>query len=166
MIVLDSKYQNKILSCTKCFNVQYSLVLNGSNSKKSPRNNKEWVFKWQICLELRPWALFGINKYISSRETSIAQSFILIVYIYVYNYIITRHHFSFMTGSVLQTVTIPGSLNTTSCCFGGPDYTELYVTTCAIGVKPEVKEQNTCAGSVFRVTGLGVRGVAPYEYGK
>jgi len=53
----------------------------------------------------------------------------------------------------------------TSCCFGGPDYSELYVTSARFGLTEE--EFQSCqplAGSVFKVTGLGVHGFASPLY--
>ncbi|XP_045402544.1 regucalcin-like [Lemur catta] len=65
------------------------------------------------------------------------------------------------TGTLLSTVEMPVS-RVTSCCFGGPSYTELYVTSAADGLGPEQLPQEPQAGHVFKVTGLGVRGVAPH----
>jgi sugar lactone lactonase YvrE len=58
------------------------------------------------------------------------------------------------TGEEVRKVDLP-CLETTACAFGGADLMDLYVTT---GVhKTEVEEH---AGRLFRVRGLGVRGVA------
>jgi len=62
------------------------------------------------------------------------------------------------TGKALQTVTFPVK-KTTSCCFGGPDFRDLYVTSGKWGMTDEEFHTNQpLAGSVFKVTGLGVRG--------
>ncbi|NGP58873.1 hypothetical protein L3476_09625 [Paenibacillus thiaminolyticus] len=42
-------------------------------------------------------------------------------------------------------------MHTTSLCFGGPSYRELYVTTARTGMKVEQLEQEPYAGGVFRV---------------
>ncbi|XP_054708312.1 regucalcin-like [Uloborus diversus] len=61
------------------------------------------------------------------------------------------------TRSILQRVEMPAK-NVTSCCFGGPHYDILYVTTASAGLTEEEKERHPKAGSVFAVTGLGTRG--------
>ncbi len=63
------------------------------------------------------------------------------------------------TGEEIREVKLP-CLETTACAFGGPDFSDLYVTT---GIhKSEVEED---AGRVFRVKGLGVKGVAANAFG-
>ncbi|XP_077546393.1 regucalcin-like isoform X2 [Haemaphysalis longicornis] len=49
---------------------------------------------------------------------------------------------------------------TTSCCFGGPNYEDLYVTSASF--LPESKKAED--GLLFRVTGLGAKGKAAYEF--
>ncbi|MGJ8672566.1 SMP-30/gluconolactonase/LRE family protein [Rubritalea sp.] len=62
------------------------------------------------------------------------------------------------TGEEVRRVEIP-CLETTACAFGGENLDELYITT---GVhKSEVEEH---AGLLFRVTGLGVKGVPAFAY--
>jgi gluconolactonase len=39
----------------------------------------------------------------------------------------------------------------TSCCFGGPDYSELYVTSAADGLSPQQLCREPQAGHVFKV---------------
>ncbi|OWF49136.1 regucalcin-like [Mizuhopecten yessoensis] len=74
------------------------------------------------------------------------------------------------TGKELRVVEIP-SKRMTSCCFGGDNLEDLYVTSCAKHVSvesltlEEVLKQEPLAGSVFRVTGLGVRGHAANKFG-
>ncbi|XP_038057263.1 regucalcin-like [Patiria miniata] len=68
------------------------------------------------------------------------------------------------TGKKLQTIMFP-TTNITSCCFGGPNLDELYVTCTRVGLSDEVvKKEQPLAGSVFRVTGLGVRGFAGADF--
>nr|XP_040049170.1 regucalcin isoform X1 [Gasterosteus aculeatus aculeatus]XP_040049180.1 regucalcin isoform X1 [Gasterosteus aculeatus aculeatus] len=62
-----------------------------------------------------------------------------------------------VTGVRLQTVSLPVT-KTTSCCFGGPDYSDLYVTSACLGLNESGRRQQPLAGSTFRVTGLGVKG--------
>jgi len=60
------------------------------------------------------------------------------------------------TGKLLRTVSIPAE-KVSSVAFGGPDLTDLYVTTASKG-------DPAPAGALFRVTGLGVKGVPAYEF--
>ena len=65
------------------------------------------------------------------------------------------------TGEMLQRIPIP-ALKTTSCCFGGPNYDTLFVTSCSMGYTPEeLEKKNPEAGFIFAVTGLGVKGMPP-----
>jgi sugar lactone lactonase YvrE len=57
------------------------------------------------------------------------------------------------TGEEVRRVKIP-ALETTSCAFGGPGLTDLYVTT---GIHKSVEEEH--GGRLFVVQGLGVKGV-------
>uniref|UniRef100_A0A3B5MLU1 Regucalcin n=1 Tax=Xiphophorus couchianus TaxID=32473 RepID=A0A3B5MLU1_9TELE len=61
------------------------------------------------------------------------------------------------TGKRLQTVSLPAT-KTTSCCFGGPDYSDLYVTSASLGLDQSELQRQPAAGNTFRVTGLGVKG--------
>ncbi len=56
-------------------------------------------------------------------------------------------------GRELRRIDLP-CLETTACAFGGPDLADLYVTT---GVHKNVEEVN--AGRLFRIRGLGVKGL-------
>ncbi len=63
------------------------------------------------------------------------------------------------TGEELRKVDLP-CLETTACAFGGPTLSDLYVTT---GVhKSEVEEH---AGRLFRISGLGVKGLPAHAFG-
>ncbi len=64
------------------------------------------------------------------------------------------------TGKLLQRVSIP-AIKTTSCCFGGPDYDVLYVTSASIGMSDEELAASPDSGKIFQVTNLGVKGFAP-----
>lgn len=61
------------------------------------------------------------------------------------------------TGVRLQTVPLP-VMKTTSCCFGGPDYSDLYVTSASLGLGQSERRLQPLDGDIFRVTGLGVKG--------
>ncbi|XP_069748042.1 regucalcin [Narcine bancroftii] len=67
------------------------------------------------------------------------------------------------TGKRIQTVKLPVD-KTTSCCFGGKDYSELYVTSAADGMDEEWQRRQPQAGGIFKITGLGVKGVPPNSY--
>lgn len=63
-------------------------------------------------------------------------------------------HIDPSTGVRLQTISLPVT-KITSCCFGGLDYADLYVTSASLGVD---QSEQPLAGGTFRVTGLGVKG--------
>lgn len=67
-------------------------------------------------------------------------------------------------GQQLQCINIPSALRITSCCFGGMNLDELYVTCSAHEVSPEEFEKYPLSGSVFRVTHLGVKGRKAHVY--
>lgn len=67
------------------------------------------------------------------------------------------------TGVQLKTISLPVT-KTTSYCFGGPDYSELYVTSASLGLSQSESKQQPLAGSTFRVTGLGVKGRPSYAF--
>ncbi|XP_050403652.1 regucalcin isoform X1 [Patella vulgata] len=61
------------------------------------------------------------------------------------------------TGQEISRIDLPTSL-ITSCCWGGKNFDELYVTSAKRGLTDEL------AGSVFRVTGLGTSGTRAETY--
>ncbi|BFZ01949.1 hypothetical protein BsWGS_04988 [Bradybaena similaris] len=68
------------------------------------------------------------------------------------------------TGKTLQTITFPAT-NITSCCFGGKNLDELYVTSSRFRISDsDFREKQPLAGSLFRVTGLGVKGKAANNF--
>ena len=69
-------------------------------------------------------------------------------------------HWDPETGNLLQQVKIP-ALKVTSCCFGGPDYSVLYVTSASVGMSDEELATSPDSGKIFAVTDLGVKGMAP-----
>ncbi|MFD2700052.1 SMP-30/gluconolactonase/LRE family protein [Paenibacillus shunpengii] len=66
------------------------------------------------------------------------------------------------TGSLIQHIEVPAS-NVTSCCFGGEELDELYITTARNGLKEEQLLKTPHAGGVFRVK-PGVKGQPTYRY--
>jgi sugar lactone lactonase YvrE len=67
-------------------------------------------------------------------------------------------------GSLLSTVAVPVE-RPTSCAFGGPDRSTLFVTTARDGLDQAGLERQPDAGRVFRIDGLGASGpaCAPYR---
>jgi len=56
------------------------------------------------------------------------------------------------------------ALRITSCCFGGKDLDEMYVTSALDGALEEEIKSYPQSGSLFRVRGLGVKGYAANVY--
>nr|XP_022318408.1 regucalcin-like [Crassostrea virginica] len=67
------------------------------------------------------------------------------------------------TGEVLQSVEFPAT-RITSCCFGGKNLDELYVTTSVYEAPEEEMKEYPLGGSLFRVKGLGVKGYSANMY--
>ena len=65
------------------------------------------------------------------------------------------------TGEHIQSISMPGVSNVTSCCFGGPNYEWLFVTSACIN---QDESQYPNAGSLFVVKGLGARGTPAYKF--
>nr|CAR31337.1 luciferin-regenerating enzyme [Suberites domuncula] len=61
------------------------------------------------------------------------------------------------TGDKLARLDIPGAKNITSCCFGGPDHSWLFVTCGSAHVEDLSKEPN--AGGIFVVKDSGTKGL-------
>ena len=69
------------------------------------------------------------------------------------------------TGKKLAYIPIPAHC-VTSCCFGGPNYDKLFVTSAYIENKEsaDLQEKYPLSGSVFVVEELGVHGFPPQKY--
>ena len=67
------------------------------------------------------------------------------------------------TGKHIGGVSIPAQ-RVTSCCFGGKNYDELYVTCAKAGGDEFDAEAYPLSGSVFKVTGLGAKGTPAPEF--
>ncbi|XP_067936831.1 regucalcin-like [Watersipora subatra] len=69
-----------------------------------------------------------------------------------------------VTGQKLSEVKLPAK-QVTSCCFGGKDYADMFVTSSAAGYSPEeMAKVDPLNGSIFRVTGLGSKGLPADSY--
>lgn len=55
-----------------------------------------------------------------------------------------------LSGVRLQTVPLP-VMKTTSCCFGGPDYSDLYVTSASLGLGQSERRLQPLDGDIFKV---------------
>jgi sugar lactone lactonase YvrE len=66
-------------------------------------------------------------------------------------------------GSLLVSLELPVE-RPTSCVFGGPDRSTLFVTSAREGLDEEAIARQPDAGRVFSVGGLGVRGLPAYLY--
>lgn len=67
------------------------------------------------------------------------------------------------TSELLQRIDVPAD-QVTSCCFGGADLGDLYITTARTGIKEERLKETPDAGSVF-VIRPGVKGQETHAYG-
>ncbi|XP_061175705.1 regucalcin-like [Saccostrea echinata] len=67
------------------------------------------------------------------------------------------------TGCEMQIVNIPSAF-ITSCCFGGTNFDDLYVTCSIYDAPKEELQKYPLSGSVFRVTGLGFKGLKANVY--
>ncbi|MEO5590742.1 MAG: SMP-30/gluconolactonase/LRE family protein [Gemmatimonadaceae bacterium] len=67
-------------------------------------------------------------------------------------------------GKLDQVVEVPTPV-VTSCAFGGPDHTQLFVTSSRGLLSPEQQREDRLAGDVFVIEGLGVRGRPAFRYG-
>lgn len=63
---------------------------------------------------------------------------------------------------IIQEIALPCSC-VTSCCFGGDELQDLYITTASIGVDMANEPQ---AGSMWVVKNLSVHGIDPVSYRK
>ncbi len=68
------------------------------------------------------------------------------------------------TKEELLVVKLPGVQKVTSCCFGGPNYEWLFVTSAAIGSSEQELEKCPNAGAVFVIKDLGVKGTPAHKF--
>ena len=67
------------------------------------------------------------------------------------------------TGKKLAYIPIPAKC-VTSCCFGGPNYDKLFVTTAIAQLQESDLQKYPLSGALFVVEGLGVCGLPPQKY--
>ncbi|GMV80081.1 MAG: calcium-binding protein [Planctomycetota bacterium] len=67
------------------------------------------------------------------------------------------------TGQLIGEIFIPGAKNITSCAFGGPEFTDLYITSAKEHLKPEDLNAQPNAGHLFHFK-MEVPGVPSYEF--
>jgi D-xylonolactonase len=72
---------------------------------------------------------------------------------------LTRHD---AEGGVTHTVELPCS-QVTSCAFGGPGLTTLYVTSAAVGLSPQQREREPLAGGLFALE-LDIAGMPAHPF--
>ena len=65
-------------------------------------------------------------------------------------------------GRVDRVVRVPPTM-VTCCAFGGPDLTDLYITTMSLGLSEERRRAQPLAGGLFRCR-PGVRGLPPHRF--
>ena len=66
------------------------------------------------------------------------------------------------TGKLLKSIPFP-AYNVSSCAFGGPDLTSLYVTTARKGLTPAQLAQYPLSGSLFRLE-TNIQGLPTFEF--
>jgi len=66
-------------------------------------------------------------------------------------------------GSLLASLRLPVE-RPTSCAFGGPDRSTLFVTTARDGLDDSARERQPDCGRVFSIAGLGIRGLPCQPY--
>ncbi len=66
-------------------------------------------------------------------------------------------------GDVISQIDLPAA-RITSAVFGGPDYSDLYITSARVGLTEEQLEEQPLAGSLFVVKNPGVRGLPSVRY--
>lgn len=64
----------------------------------------------------------------------------------------------------LMTLKIPGAKRITSCCFGGPNYEWMFVTSAVYGASEEELATNPNSGALFVVKDLGAKGAPAHKF--
>lgn len=68
------------------------------------------------------------------------------------------------TGKILQKVEVPAT-QTTSVCWGGKQLDELYVTSARVDMsEDQIRNEQPLAGSIFKITGTGSKGLPAHVY--
>ena len=68
------------------------------------------------------------------------------------------------TKKLLLTVRFPKAKRITSCCFGGPNYEWLFVTSGKFLATQDELAENTNSGAVFVIKDLGARGTPSHKF--
>lgn len=68
------------------------------------------------------------------------------------------------TKESVMTLKIPGAQRITSCCFGGPEYKWLFVTSATVGASEEELADNPNSGHVFVIKDLGACGTPAHKF--
>ena len=68
-----------------------------------------------------------------------------------------------LTGQLVAEIPIP-AFNVSSCAFGGPDLTDLYITSARKGMDPEQLAKYPLTGGLFRVR-TNIQGLPTFEFG-
>lgn len=66
-------------------------------------------------------------------------------------------------GELIQRVPVPAQ-NVTSCVFGGPNLTDLYITSACIGLTPAQQKRHPHTGGLFRIQ-TDVEGMETFRFG-
>ena len=67
------------------------------------------------------------------------------------------------TGEKIKTILLPVS-RVTSCCFGGKNLDELYITSASTGLSDDQLRKEPLAGSLFVIKNTGFHGLTPFEF--
>jgi sugar lactone lactonase YvrE len=67
------------------------------------------------------------------------------------------------TGRLLESIPLP-ALNVSSCVFGGPDLSDLYVTSARTGMSAETLKQYPLSGGLFRIK-TDIQGMPTFQFG-
>jgi sugar lactone lactonase YvrE len=67
------------------------------------------------------------------------------------------------SGEKILTVPLPVA-RVTSCCFGGEDFQDLYITSAKTGLTPAQLHEQPLAGSLFIIRNIGYKGLPLFEF--
>ena len=68
------------------------------------------------------------------------------------------------TGKRVMDVDVPGAKHITSCCFGGPNYEWMFLTSSTAFLGADEGKDFPHNGAVFVIKDLGTRGLPPHKY--
>jgi len=67
------------------------------------------------------------------------------------------------TGEKIRKIPLPVS-RVTSCCFGGENFEDLYITSARTGLSDDQLKKEPLAGSLFVIKNIGFRGLPAFEF--